>query len=148
MHNFLVEQLTFEKIGEAAELDRLCFSLPWSKKSFEMLCDGKNVGFVAVDENGRVVAYGGMLVVLDEGQITNIAVHPDFRRQGLGKKIVLALLEYAKKNALVSISLEVRESNGAAISLYEKLGFVSVGIRKNFYSLPTENAIVMIKNIG
>jgi ribosomal-protein-alanine N-acetyltransferase len=147
MNGFLIERLTTEKISEVAKLDKLCFSLPWSEKSFELLCDGKNVGFVAVND-GEVVAYGGMLVVLDEGQITNIAVHPSYRRQGLGERIVSSLLEYGKEKQLSNISLEVRESNTAAKALYEKLGFLSVGVRKNFYSFPTENAIVMIKNIG
>ncbi len=104
-----------------------------------MVCDGTS---------GRVVAYGGMVVVLDEGQITNIATHPDFRQQGLGERVVRAIIDYASESGLVSISLEVRESNAAAISLYEKLGFLSFGVRRNFYTSPRENGIVMIKSIG
>ena len=148
MNGFSVECLTFERIGEVVKLDELCFSQPWSAESFGMLCDGKNVGFVALDTKGSVVGFGGMFVVLDEGQITNIAVHPDFRRKGIGEKILSSLLEYAKENELVSISLEVREGNEAAKALYKKIGFEAAGIRKNFYSFPIENAIVMIKNIG
>ena len=148
MSSFFIERLTSEKTGDVAELEGLCFSLPWSKKSLELLCDGKNVGFVALDEEKRVVAYGGMVCVLDEGQITNIAVHPDFRRQGLGEMIVYALLEYGRENGISMYSLEVRQGNAPAISLYEKLGFACVGVRKNFYSEPVEDAIVMIKNIG
>ena len=149
MNEFLIERLTSDKFCEVAELERLCFSLPWSEKSLELLLVDKNAGFVVCDgTSGRVVAYGGMVVVLDEGQITNIATHPDFRRQGLGERVVRAIIDYASESGLVSISLEVRESNAAAISLYEKLGFRGVGVRKNFYASPRENGIVMIKSIG
>ena len=149
MSSYFVEKLTADKIFEVAELEELCFSLPWSEKSLELLLADKNAGFVVCDRtSGRVVAYGGMVVVLDEGQITNIATHPHFRRQGLGERVVRAIIDYASESGLVSISLEVRESNAAAISLYEKLGFVSVGVRKNFYTSPRENGIVMIKSIG
>ena len=149
MGDFLVERLTSDRFLEVAELEELCFSLPWSEKSLGLLTADKNAGFVAIDKStGRVAAYGGMLVVLDEGQITNVATHPDYRRRGLGESIVNALVDYAESEALVSISLEVRESNSAAIALYRKLGFISVGVRKNFYSSPRENGIVMTKTIG
>ena len=148
MNEFSIERLTYEHLGGIAELEELCFSLPWSEKALELLLEGSNVGFVALDKNKRVVAYGGMLCVLDEGQITNIATHPELRRKGLGEKVTSALVEYGSQNGLNVISLEVRESNAAAISLYEKLGFLAVGKRKNFYSSPTENAIVMLRNIG
>ena len=148
MNGFSIERLTSENISGVAELEELCFSLPWSKKALELLCNGENVGFVALDGEKRVVAYGGMVCVLDEGQITNIAVHPDFRRRKIGEQIVSALLGYGEEKGISLYSLEVRESNQAAISLYQKLGFISVGNRKNFYSNPTENAIIMIKNIG
>ena len=149
MGGFSVERLTPDRFSEVAELERLCFSLPWSEKALGLLVTDKNTGFVAVDDStGRVVAYGGMLVVLDEGQITNIATHPDYRRMGLGERITYALTQYAEREELSLISLEVRESNRAAIALYEKLGFLSVGVRKNFYTSPRENGIVMTKIIG
>ena len=108
-----------------------------------MLLANGAVGF-AVEVNGEVAAYGGMLTVLDEGQITNVAVDPIHRRKGYGRKIVSALLDYAEKNGIVSVSLEVRESNEAAIALYESFGFCRRGLRKNFYRDPTESAIVMV----
>lgn len=149
MNEFLIERLTSDKFCEVAELERLCFSLPWSEKSLELLLDGKNVGFVAIYKaTGRVAAYGGMIAVLDEGQITNIATHPEYRRRGLGQSVLHALVEYATETGLNIISLEVRESNVAAISLYEKLGFLTAGVRKNFYTSPRENGIVMTKSIG
>ena len=149
MSEFLIERLTSDIFFEVADLEGLCFSLPWSEKALEMLVSGKNVGFVAIDgDTDRVAAYGGMLVVLDEGQITNIATHPEYRRRGLGERVVSALVDHAKEEELDIISLEVRESNTVAIALYEKLGFLQAGIRKNFYTSPRENGIVMIKSIG
>ena len=97
--------------------------------------------------DGQVCAYGGMMVAVDEGQITNIATHPDYRRQGYGKAIVEALIKYSKNNGINSISLEVRESNRAAIELYSRLGFKVEGKRKDFYTKPTENALIMILNL-
>ena len=149
MGEFSVEKLTPQRFSEVAELEELCFSLPWKESSFSLLLEGKNTAFVAIDEaSGRVAAYGGMLAVLDEGQITNVATHPEYRRMGLGERVMQALLEYAESEGLCLISLEVRESNSAAIALYEKLGFVRAGVRKNFYTLPRENAVVMTKSIG
>ena len=149
MDGFFIEKITPDRFFEVAELEKLCFSLPWSEKSLELLTTDKNIGFVAIDKAaGRVAAYGGMIVVLDEGQITNIATHPDYRRQGIGDSIVRALIRYAEEEKISLISLEVRESNHAAKALYEKLGFRAVGIRKNFYTSPRENGIVMTKNRG
>ena len=149
MSEFFIERLTSDRFFEVAELEGLCFSLPWSEKALELLVFDKNVAFVALDsDTGRVAAYGGMLTVLDEGQITNIATHPDYRRKGIGERVVLSLIEYAEREGIKFISLEVRESNRAAIALYEKLGFLQAGIRKNFYTSPRENGIVMTKSIG
>ena len=134
----------------AAALEKLCFSNPWSAKSMELLTsDGIGVGYlctasVAPGTEPTAVAYGGMLITVDEGQITNIATHPDYRRRGYGKAIVESLIKYAKMNGLDSISLEVRESNAAAIELYTKLGFKVEGKRRDFYTKPVEAALVMI----
>ena len=127
----------------AARLERLCFSEPWSENSLLLLAGSNAVGFV-VTENDTVIAYGGMMTVLDEGQITNIAVDPCHRRKGLGREIVGALIGYAEENGIVSISLEVRESNSAAIALYEALGFRRCGLRKKFYRAPVEAAVIMV----
>ena len=141
------ERLTAETIPGAAELEKLCFADPWSAKSLELLTnDGIGVGMVC-RKDGIICAYGGMLVAVDEGQITNIATHPDFRRMGYGRAVVEALIKYAKNNRLESVSLEVRESNKAAIALYTDLGFKVEGKRKDFYKKPTESALVMVLRI-
>lgn len=141
------ERLTADALDGVAELEKLCFSQPWSKTSLELLTkEGIGVGMVC-RKDGIVCAYGGMLCAVDEGQITNIATHPDYRKQGYGRAVVEALIKYAKNNGLDSISLEVRESNAAAISLYRDLGFKIEGKRKDFYTKPVEAALVMILQV-
>ena len=127
----------------AAELERLCFSSPWSRDSLKLLTnDGIGVGFVC-ECDGRIAAYGGMLIAVDEGQITNVAVHPDYRRRGMAGAILNSLMRYAKSCHADSVTLEVRASNSAAIALYKKAGFVEVGRRRSFYTKPAEDAIIM-----
>ena len=142
-----VERLTGEMLSGTASLEALCFAEPWSENSLSMLTRGGGVGFAVLD-GGRVVAYGGMLTVLDEGQITNIATHPDYRRKGLAREIMRALEGYAKKSGIALLTLEVRRSNSAAISLYCSMGWSECGVRKNFYRFPSEDAILMEKKLG
>ena len=141
-----VERIEREHLVAVAELERLCFAEPWSEKALELLLGELATGFVC-RRDGHILAYGGMLIAPDEGQITNVAVHPDARRQGLGKTIVDALTEEARARGLEQISLEVRVSNQAAITLYERTGFEVAGRRKSFYRRPTEDALVMLKKI-
>ena len=130
----------------AAQIEALCFSEPWSAKSLELLLGDGAVG-IAVIEDGCVVAYGGMMCVLDEGQVTNIATHPDHRRRGFGGAVTEALLDIARDRALCVVYLEVRQSNTAAISMYEQCGFERIGLRKGFYRSPTEDAILMQRKL-
>ena len=132
-----------EALGEIAALEALVFAHPWSEQALALLCDAERAfGFAALCD-GRVVAYGGMLTVLDEGQITNVATHPDYRRRGLAERVMEALLAEARQRGLALVTLEVRESNAAAIRLYEKCGFATVGRRPRFYTRPTEAAWIM-----
>ena len=135
-----------EDVADVAEIERLCFDEPWSEKSLELLLDAKNAGFVAVID-GCVAAYGGLLTVLDEGQITNIATHPSYRRLGLARKIMDAIDDFSAEMGLCLLSLEVREQNEAARSLYCSCGWHEAGIRRNFYSKPLDNAVIMIKEL-
>ena len=140
-------------LNGAAELEKLCFSSPWSATSLELLTnDGIGVGYLLTvpatpGAEPAVAAYGGMLITVDEGQITNVAVHPNHRRKGFGAAIVHALLRHAKDARLESVSLEVRASNTAAIELYKRAGFSEAGRRKGFYTKPTEDALVMVCKI-
>ena len=136
-------RLSADMLKGAALLEAECFGEPWSEKSLELLLGERGVGF-AVLLDGEVVAYGGMLTVLDEGQITNIAVSSAHRRKGYASAVLASLEEYAEHNGIALLSLEVRESNTAAIDLYTKLGFKVEGKRKDFYTKPTESALIMI----
>ena len=140
---FLLTRLGEEHLASVAELERLCFSEPWSENALRLLMQDGAIGVVLL-ERGMVVAYGGMTTVLDEGAVTNIAVHPNARRRGYGRAVTAELLRLASERGIKSVFLEVRESNAAARALYGVLGFSECGVRKNFYRHPTESAIQMV----
>ena len=133
-----------EHLKQIAQLESICFSEPWSE---ETLLDAITHGtkLLVAEKNGKVLGYVGISCILDEGYITNIAVFPDSRKQGVGTALINKLFDLAEDLSLSFISLEVRESNISAISLYEKMGFIKVGTRKNFYRDPIENASIMTK---
>ena len=142
------EKLATDALDGVAELEKLCFSQPWSAKSLELLTkEGIGTGVVCRCD-GIVCAYGGMLVAVDEGQITNVATDPDFRRRGFAAAVIGELLAVAQSRGLREVTLEVRESNAAAIALYRRFGFESVGRRPNFYTHPVEAALVMQKMLS
>lgn len=129
-------------LAEVAEIERLCFSEPWSEKSLELLLKDGNFGVVAT-EDGRVAAYVGVISVPPEGEITNVAAHPDFRRRGIASEVLTFLEKEAAERGIDSLFLEVRRSNTAAQSLYLKMGFSVIGERKGFYKNPKEDAVLM-----
>ena len=137
-----VERIEPRHLPAVAALERAVFANPWSERALALLTGEDAVGFAAV-ENGRVCAYGGMLIAVDEGQITNIATAPDCRRRGFAAAVLAALLAAARARGLVRVTLEVRESNAPAIALYRKHGFAAVGRRPHFYTHPAEAALVM-----
>lgn len=131
-------------IPALCEIESECFSLPWSKKSFEDFFDnGVSHCFAAVCGD-EICGYAGMNLLFGEGEITNIAVRERYRRMGAAAALIEAL---SKTDGLERILLDVRESNTAARSLYEKCGFTVDGVRKNFYSKPRENAVLMSREI-
>ena len=138
--SYTVSTIDTSVLPEIAALERACFSTPWSEESLAMLTEDGNVGFyVRID--GVVVGYGGMQCVLDEGQITDIAVHPDYRRRGIAAAILAAMIDYGRSNGLSVFFLEVRVSNAPAIALYrDRFGFETLGTRRNFYQNPKEDA--------
>ena len=148
MNDLEVRELTPEMLGEAAEIERLCFSEPWSPEALLYMCKSPNTHAVAVMIDGRLAAYGGCEFVLDEASIVNIATHPDFRRRGCASAIIDALEEFLSSKSVQNIFLEVRVSNMPARTLYEGKGFRTVGTRKNYYRFPTEEAAVMLKTIS
>ncbi len=142
--NLVVRQAEEKDIKIMAEMDVLCFSAPWSELSFEKEIKENHLAFYIVAEiNERVVGYAGLWCIVDEGHITNVAVHPDFRRKGIGEALVSVLLEHTTEIGLLSHTLEVRASNDPAIALYSKFGFEAAGVRKNYYEDNGEDAIIM-----
>ena len=138
--------MTADHLDEVAELERICFSMPWSRKMLaEELDNALSAFLVALDEEGRVAGYAGLQVVLDEGYITNVAVRPDCRRRGVAGKLLQVFLDFAQGNRLAFLTLEVRASNYDAIALYGSRGFRSVGQRKNYYEHPKEDALIMTR---
>ena len=141
-----VTLLQTSHLSAVAELEQLCFAQPWSETALSILTQSGGFGIVALTDGSRLVGYGGMVTVLDEGQITNIAVHPQFRRLGVGREILAALISHAELQGISQISLEVRVSNHAARELYLQQGFHVEGTRRRFYSHPVEDGLVMVRN--
>ena len=139
----LIREMTLQDVARAAEIEKECFSIPWSEKSFEDSLSREDTLFLVCEEEGVVVGYIGMYLSFDEGSITNVAVSPSFRKRGCGEALVKGAKERAKEKQIETIFLEVRVSNAPAISLYKKLEFEELGIRKNFYEHPVEDAIIM-----
>ena len=133
-------------IEQIAALEKECFSSPWSEAMLtEVLFDSQASFIVAESEEGGVLGYAGLQVVLDEGYITNVAVRPECRRNGIAQKLLQVFLDFAQAHRLAFLTLEVRASNYGAIALYGSRGFRSVGRRKNYYEHPKEDAIIMTK---
>ena len=141
---YSITDIAERHIGQIAELETQCFSCPWTAAQLRSQLKDEHHEFIAaVDENDTVLGYVGMMYVLDEGYISNVAVAEEKRRQGIGDALLDALLAFAKEKKLSFVTLEVRESNDAAVALYTKHGFKRVGLRKNYYEKPRENAILM-----
>lgn len=136
--------MTGDHIDEVADIERLCFSDPWSRRMLsEHLENECAATLVAQGSDGTVLGYAGLLVVLDEGYITNVAVRPEYRRQGIAGELLSVFRRFAEGNKMAFLTLEVRQSNQAARALYAKYGYVEVGVRKNYYDHPKEDAIIM-----
>ena len=145
MSGLLIRRMDEETVAQVAALEQICFARPWSLAAFESeLRNPLAVYFVALDR-GEVAGYAGMHSILGEGYITNIAVNPACRRSGIARALLDALITFARLHSLTLLTLEVRASNAAAITLYEGAGFLAVGRRKGYYDVPKEDAVIMTK---
>lgn len=135
-----------DNIDQIAEIERECFSRPWTKRMLQDELENLSASFIAAQaENGVVLGYAGLTVVLDEGYINNIAVRKEYRKMGVASALVEVFVRFAQANQLAFLTLEVRASNEAAIALYTKFGFQEAGRRKNYYDDPKEDAILMTR---
>lgn len=142
---FLINDAERRHIVQLEELEKECFSTPWTIEQLEsQLPDGQHQ-FLVAESGGEVLGYVGMMYVLDEGYISNVAVGSKHRRKGIADALISELMSRADKLELAFVTLEVRAGNTAALALYKKHGFVYVGRRKNYYDLPREDAILMTK---
>ena len=139
-----------DHLEELEKLERICFSRPWSRKMLAEELENQCAAFLVAQDSitQQVMGYAGLLVMADEGYITNVAVFPEFRRQGVAAKLIAVFENFARGNKLAFLTLEVRPSNTAAIALYKGFGFEEVGRRKNYYDLPKEDALILTKTYG
>ena len=140
-----IKKMQEKDIEQVSRIEEACFSVPWSAKAFKEAIRKPDALYLTVLEDEEVLGYCGAYTVLDEADINQVAVRESSRRQGIGKKLLEELLRQLEMQGIRTVTLEVRKSNSAAIALYESLGFVLEGQRKNFYEKPTEDAWIMWK---
>lgn len=140
-----IVKLEKNHVPQIAEIEKCCFSDPWNEESIASELENRLSLWLVALEGDRVAGYVGSQTVLGEADMMNIAVHPDFRRKGIGEALVKKLIAELSQRGCHSLTLEVRVSNEPAKNLYEKLGFVMVGRRKNYYFHPREDADILRK---
>ena len=138
-------EMTEGDVTFISRLEEETFSMPWSAASFLQMIEKEDARYYVAEEDGKLLGGCGLLLIAGEGTITNVVVAPEARRRGVATGMLSHLLAAGDREGLTAYTLEVRVSNQAAIALYEKLGFVSEGIRPNFYEKPTEDAMIMWK---
>ncbi|NLK94801.1 MAG: ribosomal protein S18-alanine N-acetyltransferase [Clostridiales bacterium] len=142
--SLILNEMTENDLDEVISISDLSLSVEaWSHKSFHEELNNPLAKYIVAKINNNVIGFAGLWLIGDEGHISNIAVHPNYRKQGVGKELIKSLLLHKKKWNLTSLTLEVRESNFIAKHLYKEFGFKEEGIRKNYYSDNNENAIIM-----
>jgi len=135
-----------DNVDQIAAIEQECFSKPWTKRMLMEELDNLSASFIAAQaEDGAILGYAGLTVVLDEGYINNVAVRTEYRKQGVASALLDVFLRFAQANSLAFLTLEVRASNVPAIALYRKHGFEEAGRRKNYYEDPQEDAILMTR---
>lgn len=147
--NLRFEPISADKIDAIHAIESICQSAPWSKRSFENEITNPQSVFRVAIESGEVVGFAGLWMIVDEAHIINVAVKPEKRRLGIGKRLIEEILRLAKERGSVCATLEVRKSNVGAVELYKGFGFEEVAVRKGYYPDNKEDAIVMwLYNMG
>lgn len=143
MNNIEIVPFDEQYIDGIFYISSLSFITPWTRESIEKELENQFARYVVAIRDGVVIGFGGVWLILDEGHITNIAVHPEYRGIGTGDMLVEALIELCRLENIASMTLEVRKSNIIAQNLYKKHGFIEEGIRKNYYADTKEDAVIM-----
>lgn len=143
-----VKKLSSDDVSDILRIDSECFTNPWSEDTVSSLLKNSNACVFGALEGDLLIGYVALEWVLDEGSLTNLAVLPEFRRNGVAESLLQELLAFAESNNLQFVTLEVRASNIPAMSLYRKLGFKEVGKRPRYYSSPVEDALLMTKYLN
>lgn len=141
----ILEKMNASHVAQIAQLEKICFSDPWSERSVASELENKLSCWLVAMEGEQVAGYIGSQTVCGETDMMNVAVHPDHRRKGIAESLILALIAELKTMESHCLTLEVRASNAPAIALYEKLGFSEIGRRKNYYRNPREDALILRK---
>ena len=142
----ILREMLVEDLDQVMEIEQDLFHVPWTKEGFFTFLTKDNAMFLVVEERGRILGYCGLLMVLDEGDITNVAVRRDRQREGIGHFLMASLIRLAGEQGINTIHLEVRAGNETAVRLYERMGFTRDGIRKGYYERPVEDAILMTRH--
>ncbi|MCT4586060.1 MAG: ribosomal protein S18-alanine N-acetyltransferase [Peptostreptococcaceae bacterium] len=145
--NYKIEDFKKEHIKDLVEIENCCFTTPWTKHMFLKEFENNLSHYKVIIVEGKVVAYAGIWLIVDEGHITNVAVHPKYKGNGFGNIVMQALIDLCKEKNVKSMTLEVRTKNQVAINLYEKYDFKKAGIRKEYYPDTKEDALIMWKEL-
>ncbi|MEL7647766.1 MAG: ribosomal protein S18-alanine N-acetyltransferase [Sedimentibacter sp.] len=147
MNTIIIREMTHKDLDRIAEIERRCFSVPWSRDAFEGELKNELAYYQCAEADGTIMGYMGMWKIIDECHITNVAVLPEFRNQNIASMLIEKMVSICKCSEISNMTLEVRESNIPAIRLYTKFGFFPVGKRPKYYHMPVEDAIIMWKKI-
>lgn len=142
-----IRKMRMEDCKTVAAIEKESFSIPWSREAFEDSLARNNYHFLVAEENKEILGYCGFFMALDEGEIPNVCVAQNARRRGVGRQLMEELLKEAKECGVTVLFLEVRQSNEAARKLYTVCGFEEIGMRKGFYELPKEDAVLMQRRL-
>ncbi|MFR3185952.1 MAG: ribosomal protein S18-alanine N-acetyltransferase [Ruminococcus sp.] len=140
-----IREMQLDDLEQVMTIEEANFSVPWTETGFFTFLLREDTLFLVAEEGEKILGYCGVVTVQDEGDITNVAVEKNSQNQGIGKKLLEEMFQRTQKAGVFRLFLEVRAGNAAALHLYEKMGFVQMGIRKNYYEQPVEDGVVMMR---
>lgn len=141
----ILREMLVDDLDQVMEIEKDLFHVPWTREGFFTFLTRKDSMFLVAEDKGEILGYCGLLMVLDEGDVTNVAVRRDRQREGIGHFLVDSLVRLAAGCGVTTIHLEVRAGNHTAVRLYERMGFARDGIRKGYYTNPAEDALLMTR---